>query len=802
MSHRFPGEALLERGFTDLVSVIPPNAQLTPTSKIDPAQIGKIPGRVLPSGLWAGYDWRAHQATIEDVRGWSVAGANIGLRAARFPAVDIDTTNVSLANIIAQRAVEFLGPAPRRTGRAPKVLLQYRAEEPFGKMALAFEFDGTRHLVEVLAQGQQYLVHGIHPATMKPYTWDMEPRPERLVAITRDKVDTFLTDVAAVLEMLGAQHVRRLGNGNLAGASPDQQSLRAPSLEALRDAMAHIPNTQAVAPGWEEYIRVGYALKAAAGPEGEDEALSLWIDWALQDELTRSDAETAIADWRRMTGDKKVGWNYLAELAHRHGFDSAKYDFEVVDATPVTARTSTDLPLPAPLYSEQWLADEVVSRARDRLRFAPQLNAWVVWDGTVWRRDAVLLAEDVIKRELRTIAVEVAHRVSPGDEKAQRQMTEKAITFCSARMAAAVEKLVRSDRSIAISATALDHDPWTLNTPGGLVDLKTGDVRPNDSDALCSRMTAVPPDFGGKPVQFLRFLDQVFRGEQPVIDYVQRLAGYALTGITREQKFVFFWGPGGNGKGTLWNLFQHILDSYATTAPFETFMSSHSDRHPTDLAGLAGARLVVASEVKQGRAWDTQKLKSVTGDDVISARFMQRDFFTFKPSFKLVFLGNDRPAIHGVDRAMRRRTHLVPMTFVAEEVGLVDQELDVKLRAEAPAILAWMIRGCLLWQEQQLAAPPSIVAETEEYLAEEDDIGQWLAECTERAPETFTGTAELFRCWQEWANARERFVGTDKRIAGMLRSRGFEKSLHPQTRRNGFKGLTIRTRTTSLDYGT
>jgi putative DNA primase/helicase len=191
-----------------------------------------------------------------------------------------------------------------------------------------------------------------------------------------------------------------------------------------------------------------------------------------------------------------------------------------------------------------------------------------------------------------------------------------------------------------------------------------------------------------------------------------------------------------------------MLGDYATTAPMETFMSSPTDRHPTDLAGLRGARLVVASETEAGRALAEARLKALTGGDRISARFMRGDFFEFAPQFKLVMVGNHRSEIKHPDEAMRRRLHLLPLTYRPPEPdrGLLD-----RLRAELPGILAWAIAGCLVWQRERLGMPAAVAEASAEYFAEQDTLAQWVADRTEQDPAAVTPAAALFRDWGSWA---------------------------------------------------
>lgn len=154
-----------------------------------------------------------------------------------------------------------------------------------------------------------------------------------------------------------------------------------------------------------------------------------------------------------------------------------------------------------------------------------------------------------------------------------------------------------------------------------------------------------------------RFSLADLRGHQELIDYLQRVLGYSLAGITREHALFFLYGTGANGKSVFINTVAGVLADYHKTAPIETFTASQSDRHPTDLAGLRGARLVTATETEEGRPWAESKIKVLTGGDKVAARFMRQDFFEFVPSFKLLVGGNHMPSLRSVDEAMRRRIH-------------------------------------------------------------------------------------------------------------------------------------------------
>jgi len=268
------------------------------------------------------------------------------------------------------------------------------------------------------------------------------------------------------------------------------------------------------------------------------------------------------------------------------------------------------------------------------------------------------------------------------------------------------------------------------------------------------------------------------------------VTGYALTGSTSEHALFFAYGTGANGKGILLNTVAAILGDYAKTAPMETFTATQGDRHPTELAGLMGARLVTAQETEQGRRWAESKVKSMTGGDPIAARFMRQDFFEFTPQFKLLIAGNHKPGLRGVDEAIRRRLHLIPFTVTIPPERR-DPDLFEKLKPEWPGILKWAIDGCLAWQRDRLT-PPGIVREaTAAYLAAEDAIAQWLDECCACDPVYADKSGALFASWKTWADAAGEYAGSQKRFSQALEDRGFTRDRGGEGERL-FRGLALR----------
>jgi P4 family phage/plasmid primase-like protien len=786
---------MYESGFTDLIPVIPPGASLAPSSAIPPGSVGKIPGRRLENGLWVGMNWRKTKASIDDIRTWQRWGANCGLRSDSFPAVDIDCADPTLAQIIEDAALAQLGPAPVRVGNPPKRLLPYRTAAPFGRMRLWMRKNDQHYLVEVLGQGTQYLVSGIHPTTQRAYEWSRDPAAigaAGLTEITLEKAAAFLTYMEQTAEMLGYICEREGTGKREAERKGDQTAFLAPSLDELRQVVELLPNTSTLFPSRTDWLKVGYAIRAAAGEDNEPEAFNLFALWSAKWEgddrsPLGNDPDKTREEWRRIKGPFSVGWSWLAEMARPYGFNDA--DFPVEEAAPTPAED-----VRAPFLSDQWLALEVVKYSHMYLRYVPMLEKWLVWNRGRWQPDAAMLAEDTIKIELRKIAQKY-NGAGASDKEAAAMMKEAKI-IASAGKAAAVKQLVQSDRAIAVHPDSLDFDPWLLNTPGGIVDLRTGKMSSPDPDQLMTKSTSVTPDFNGPTPLWTKFLQEATGGDVQLQQYLQRLGGYALTGSTREQQYTFIYGPGGNGKGVFLNTLTGILGDYARQAPMDTFIASNNEKHATDLAMLQGARLVAASETQAGKRWDEAKLKSMTGGDRITARFMRQDFFTYEPQFKLVFIGNYKPVISNLDDAMRRRTHLVPFTV---KPAVIDKELASKLKAEWPAILAWLIQGCLEWQQDGLNAPEIVLDATEEYFSDSDPVGQWIDESCTVGGDGWTPLIDLWNSWVEWTNGRGEYKGKIQRLGQMLEAKKFEKRKGGTSRRVEFFGIKVANRTDPLE---
>lgn len=434
---------------------------------------------------------------------------------------------------------------------------------------------------------------------------------------------------------------------------------------------------------------------------------------------------------------------------------------------------------PAPVdpkdVSEDTVARAFTAKYRDTLRYCHNTGRWFEWDGVRWKRDDTQRAFH-FAREL------------------SRQLSDAHKSMCKASVAAGAERFARADPAHSVTADIWDSNKWLLGTPSGTLNLKDRKILSPDPTAYITRLTGVAPQ-AGTPERWLDFLNQATGNDADMIAFLQRMCGYLLTGDTSEHALFFIYGPGGNGKSVFLNILQHILGDYAETAAMDTFTASMASKHPTDLAMLKGARGVFASETEAGSSWAEARIKSLTGGDRITARFMRQDFFTYAPEFKLLIVGNHAPSIKNVDEALRRRFNIIPFTRKPDRP---DPMLEDKLRAEAGKILWWMMVGCREWQEKGLGRPAAIVEATDTYFAEQDVMGQWISECT-RPIDSFTDTAtELFASWADFAKANGEQPGTIRQFSMDMEKRGYRR----KKTRDGrfFVGIQVKHRETARGH--
>lgn len=487
--------------------------------------------------------------------------------------------------------------------------------------------------------------------------------------------------------------------------------------------------------------------------------------------------------------DMPEGWDAADALlapendpAENHAFDVIGF-LRAADRLPVVRQvedsTPTDLVDGVDFTTEDGLANAFTRRYGVDWLYCAAWGKWLVWNSVRWNVDKSLYVNFLS----RTICRAASFKANSARLKAR---------LASSSTISAVERIARSDPRHASLVEHWDSDPWLLNTPGGVIDLHTGAKRAHQrSDRMTKVCTAVPH---GDCPNWLVFLQDVTGGDAELVAYLQRMVGYCLTGDISSHALFFLYGTGANGKSVFVNVIATILGDYSANAPMDTFMETRSDRHPTDLAGLRGARFVSATETEQGRRFNEAKIKAITGGDLVTARHMHQDFFTYAPHYKILIAGNHKPAIRNIDEAMRRRLHLIPFTVTVPSERR-DPRLTERLLAERDGILAWAVEGCLQWQQMGLKAPASVTSATDEYFEAEDAMGRWLEERCHLGANVKALSITLFNDWKQWAEACGEFVGSMRRFSDALITRKFDKWRNSWGAR-GFAGIDLKQPTT------
>lgn len=371
-----------------------------------------------------------------------------------------------------------------------------------------------------------------------------------------------------------------------------------------------------------------------------------------------------------------------------------------------------------------------------KLRHCKTWGTWLTWDGSRWHPENTNLAFDYCR--------ELARIINP----------EEAKSPAKASFARGVEAFAAASRTFATTSSQWDNNTDLLSTPGGTIDLPNGIVRPASQLDYITKVCRVAPSDKPRPI-FDAFMRSITLNDEALISYHQRALGSILSGAMTDHWILFWIGEGRNGKNTLGDLICWILGDYAKVIPTETLMSnSKGSSHPTDLASLRGVRLAVSSEVPEGSYWNEARIKGITGDEMISARFMHQDFFEFRRTHKHLIYGNHRPMLRVVDEAIKARFHVCP--FKAKfPADLCDPLMPTKLRTEAPQILQWLIDGHQLWLEDgTLKKCSAVQEETDKYFEAQATPDMWLTERCDTATQSDAGSAELYKDFSAWKEAR------------------------------------------------
>ncbi|MGJ6961148.1 DNA primase family protein [Streptosporangium sp. G11] len=413
------------------------------------------------------------------------------------------------------------------------------------------------------------------------------------------------------------------------------------------------------------------------------------------------------------------------------------------------------------------MAERFVTEHADTLRYVHGLG-WHRWDEARWavddQRADIVAARQTIKTALADLK--------------QMEGQDRDDLFKDIRKSESssgidgMVKIASALPPISVASKELDADPHLFNTTSGTLDLLTGNTRPNDRADLITKVAGAAPQTGDD-TEWLAFLARILPDPE-VRAFVQRLAGYSMLGKVVEHVMPIWTGTGANGKGTLRDALMAAFGDYAIEIDPAMLMEAKHERHGAFKMRLRGARLVFCSETEKGRRFAEATMKRLVGGDPIEANLMHKNPITFIPSHTLIMLTNHLPAVSGDDPAVWRRLLVVPFDVVIPEQER-DGKLPDRLRAAAPAILAWAHQGWLDYQQQGLNPPEAVRARTQEYQASSDALGRFLDDRTIGTPHGVVKARELYTAWTQWCYAFGEEPGTEKAFAESMDKRGHEK---------------------------
>lgn len=437
-------------------------------------------------------------------------------------------------------------------------------------------------------------------------------------------------------------------------------------------------------------------------------------------------------------------------------------------------------------YTDLGNARRLVRLHGQDLRYCYPWGAWLVWDGMRWAVDDSGEAARRAKRTVKGMYAEAADL--PDDD--GKNLAKHAIKCESAQRIAAMLTMAQSEEGIPVRPRDMDGDPWRLNVANGTLDLRSGELRPHDRRDLLTKLAPVMYDPAAQCPTWEAFLLRVMGNDAELIGFLQRVAGYALTGDTSEQVLFLLHGTGANGKSTFLETLRALAgEEYALQIRPEALMIRNGETVPNDIARLKGARLVSARETEEGKRMAEALVKELTGGDTITARFLRQEYFDFRPEFKLFLAANHKPVIRGTDYAVWRRIKLIPFTVTIPPEEQ-DKALGRKLLAELPGILAWAVRGCLAWQRDGLKVPPAVEAATTAYKLESDTLAAFLAECTTQDPQGETQASLLYAAYKTWCDDNSEKPMTGTLFGRRLGERGIDKYTD-RARHTFYLGLTL-----------
>lgn len=454
-----------------------------------------------------------------------------------------------------------------------------------------------------------------------------------------------------------------------------------------------------------------------------------------------------------------------------------------LSAAPASAASLSGAELPD--YTNTTMANLFLGEHGDDVRHVTDSGSWLTWDGRRWTYN-----EKAVDRKFQQTVANLEQRMhsafrseldSADGKEAKASVRKKwgyHLQQCqryknTSAIKAALERAAKHE-SIEVLAAQLDQKTMVLNCANGTVDLELGTMRPHDRADLLTIVLETEFDPDAECPLWIKSLYRWLSNDPEYARYVWKAFGYTLTGSTKEECLFFPYGKGRNGKSTALKVIQRILGGYAVTAPNNLLNAGIDGVKPHDTATLQGCRMAVAPEVDGSKHFVAADLKRLASRDKLSAKRLYEQPYNFFPTHKLWLTGNDLPTVRNDDEGTWRRMRILPFTERITDAEL-DQDLDEKLFAEAKGILAWLVRGCLKWQEEGLVSPKKVLEATGEYRARMDLLGAFIDDVSEVDLGGKIATGDLYKVYKQWCQyGGQKAVVNQRGLAQKLMERGWE----------------------------
>lgn len=415
-------------------------------------------------------------------------------------------------------------------------------------------------------------------------------------------------------------------------------------------------------------------------------------------------------------------------------------------------------------------ADRFVSLHGENVRYCNPMRGWYIWNGKYWAFDETQQVALLVEETAKSISKEAA---KVGNLAESMQLSKWATT--SLQRNRLNNMLALAQARLPITPDEFDKNHWQLNVQNGTVDLKIGQLVPHDRSNYISKIAPVTFDPEATCPLWERTLNTIFDGDDRLIRYMQKVIGYALTGDVSEKCFFVLHGSGDNGKTLMMNAVMEVFGDYAASTAMDTFIVTLPGAASSDVMRLKGARLAMASEAEKQYNLAEAKIKRLTGGDKYTACFKYKEPIDFYPEFKIFLLTNQIPRFNITDKALLNRIRMIPFN-VAIPPEQQDKHLLDKLKLECSGILNWAITGCLLWQQEGLEPPKTVVDALEDHRLQIDVVARFLNECCVLDPGSKVGVTPLHEAYKEWAISNDLDIMGRKVFNTALNSRGYQRA--------------------------